>query len=31
MEYETKATTPEIRSAFDDFLSAFEQFKAAND
>jgi HK97 family phage major capsid protein len=31
MEYETKAITPEIRSAFDDFLSAFEQFKAAND
>jgi HK97 family phage major capsid protein len=31
MEYETKATTPEIKSAFDDFLAAFEQFKAAND
>src|SRR5262249_8384030 len=24
-------TTPEIKSAFDDFLGAFEQFKAAND
>ncbi|MBL6853134.1 MAG: phage major capsid protein [Alphaproteobacteria bacterium] len=32
MEYETKtATTPEIKSAFDDFLAAFEQFKQAND
>src|SRR3569832_2093423 len=31
MEYETKAATPEIKSAFDDFLSAFEQFKQAND
>ncbi|MBS0472348.1 MAG: phage major capsid protein [Proteobacteria bacterium] len=31
MEYETKAASPEIRDAFDDFLSAFEQFKAAND
>jgi HK97 family phage major capsid protein len=31
MDYETKAATPEIKSAFDDFLSAFEQFKAAND
>ena len=31
MEYETKTATPEIKSAFDDFLSAFEQFKQAND
>jgi len=31
MEYETKSSTPEIKSAFDDFLSAFEQFKQAND
>jgi HK97 family phage major capsid protein len=31
MEYETKTATPEIKSAFDDFMSAFEQFKQAND
>jgi HK97 family phage major capsid protein len=31
MEYETKAASPQIRDAFDDFLGAFEQFKSAND
>ena len=31
MDYETKAATPEIRDAFDDFLRAFESFKGAND
>ena len=31
MNYETKAATPEIRDAFDDFLRAFESFKGAND
>ncbi len=31
MDYETKAQTPEIKDAFDDFLRAFEQFKDAND
>ncbi|MBV9418769.1 MAG: phage major capsid protein [Alphaproteobacteria bacterium] len=31
MEYETKTATPEIKSAFDDFLAAFAQFKEAND
>ena len=31
MEYETKAQPPEVRTAFDDFLAAFEQFKQAND
>ena len=31
MEYETKAVTPEIKDAFDDFMRAFESFKDAND
>ncbi|HXC56101.1 MAG TPA: phage major capsid protein [Rhizomicrobium sp.] len=31
MDYETKAATPEIKDAFDDFLRAFESFKDAND
>ncbi|HEX4301541.1 MAG TPA: phage major capsid protein [Rhizomicrobium sp.] len=31
MDYETKAATPEIKDAFDDFLRAFESFKGAND
>ena len=31
MDYETKAETPQIKDAFDDFLRAFEQFKDAND
>ena len=31
MDLETKAITPDIRNAFDDFLSAFEAFKQAND
>ena len=33
MDLETKATyaDPEIKSAFDEFLSAFEDFKQAND
>ena len=31
MDFETKATTPEIKDAFDDFLRAFESFKGAND
>jgi len=31
MDLETKAITPEIKTAFDDFLSAFEAFKQAND
>jgi HK97 family phage major capsid protein len=31
MDYETKAATPEIKDAFDDFLRAFEAFKDAND
>jgi HK97 family phage major capsid protein len=31
MEYETKAASPEIRGAYDDVMTAFEQFKAAND
>ena len=31
MDYETKAASPEIKDAFDDFLRAFEQFKGAND
>ena len=31
MELETKAVTPEIKDAFDDFLRAFESFKGAND
>ncbi len=31
MDYETKAATPEIRDAFDDFLRAFESFRGAND
>jgi HK97 family phage major capsid protein len=31
MDYETKAATPEIKDAFDDFLRAFEAFKGAND
>lgn len=31
MELETKAVTPEIKDAFDDFLRAFESFKGADD
>lgn len=31
MDFETKAITPDIKHAFDDFLSAFEAFKEAND
>jgi len=31
MDYETKAATPEIKDAFDDFLRAFAEFKNAND
>ena len=31
MDLETKAITPDIKNAFDDFLSAFEAFKQAND
>ncbi|MEJ0027329.1 MAG: phage major capsid protein [Rhizomicrobium sp.] len=31
MNYETKAATPEVKDAFDDFLQAFAQFKDAND
>jgi len=31
MELETKAASPEIKDAFDEFLSAFEAFKSAND
>ena len=31
MDYETKAATPEIKDAFDDFLRAFTEFKSAND
>ena len=31
MEYETKASDPAIRSAFDEFLNVFEDFKQAND
>src|ERR1700761_4824987 len=31
MELETKALTPQANAAFDEFLNAFEQFKAAND
>ncbi|GAA0548116.1 HK97 family phage major capsid protein [Rhizomicrobium palustre] len=31
MDLETKAVTPEMKSAFDDFLCAFETFKQAND
>jgi HK97 family phage major capsid protein len=31
MDLETKAITPEIKTAFDEFLAAFEAFKAAND
>jgi HK97 family phage major capsid protein len=31
MDLETKAITPEIKNAFDDFLAAFDSFKQAND
>jgi len=31
MELETKAVTPEVKDAFDDFLRAFDSFKSAND
>ena len=32
MELESKAVTnPDIKDAFDEFLSAFEAFKSAND
>ncbi len=31
MDLESKAINPEIKTAFDEFLSAFEAFKAAND
>jgi len=31
MDLETKAITPDIKNAFDDFLGAFEAFKQAND
>ncbi|MEJ1967098.1 MAG: phage major capsid protein [Rhizomicrobium sp.] len=31
MDYETKAASPEVKDAFDDFLRAFESFKGAND
>ncbi|MEI9995698.1 MAG: phage major capsid protein [Rhizomicrobium sp.] len=31
MDYETKAASPEVKDAFDDFLRAFESFKDAND
>jgi HK97 family phage major capsid protein len=31
MDLETKAITPDIKNAFDDFLTAFEAFKQAND
>jgi HK97 family phage major capsid protein len=31
MDLETKAVTPDIKNAFDDFLCAFEAFKQAND
>lgn len=31
MDLETKAITPEMKSAFDDFLCAFDAFKQAND
>ena len=31
MDLETKAITPDIKTAFDDFLAAFEAFKQAND
>ena len=31
MDIETKASATEVAEAFDDFMSAFEEFKAAND
>ena len=31
MDLETKAITPDIKNAFDEFLAAFEAFKQAND
>ena len=31
MDIETKASAQEVAEAFDDFMSAFEEFKAAND